>query len=121
MMKDNEDSITIGEYEIIPNKLIIKLETGIEGFKRLCQFKLDRIQEIRYYDSKFYFIYNSDIADSLISATWGNDKLRFDVESSLEIKFFNKQNLYLRGVFIFRASLGLKEISKDGTLIVEVI
>lgn len=115
------DEIIIGEYELIPNKIIVQLETGSDGFKKLNQSKLDQIQEIRYFNFKFYFIYNSDIADSFFNVTWGEDELRFELRDSLKFNFLDsRQKQYIRRFYIFRAILSLKEIAKDGTLIIEV-
>lgn len=118
-MNEN-DKVTVGEFEIVPNKIIAKLETSLSGFKKLCTFGLDKIKEVWYRDYKFYFIYGPDIAESFISATWGEDDIKFILLNPLEISILTKQGRYLRNVYMFRAVLILKEIAEDGTLIVEV-
>lgn len=119
-MVDNNNKVTVGEYEIIPDRVTVRLETSLDGFKKLCAFGLDGIKEIRYSDYKFYFIYGPDIAESFINSTWGEDDLKLVLLNSLEISFFGKHSRYLRRTYIINAVLKLKEIAEDGTLIVEV-
>jgi hypothetical protein len=117
-MNEN-DKVTVGEFEIVPNKIIIKLETSLDGFKKLCAFGLDKIKEVWYRDYKFYFIYDPDIAGSFINSTWGDDDLKLVFLNPLEITFLTKQYRYLRKIYMYNAILRLKEIAEDGTLIVE--
>ncbi len=117
---DKNDKVTVGEYEIVPDKIIVVLETSLNGFKKLCTFGLDKIKGIRYSDYKFYLVYDTDTAESFISATWGEDDIKLVLLNPLEFTIFTKQDRYLRRVCVYNAVLKLKEIAEDGTLIVEV-
>ena len=113
------EKVTIIEYEIVPKKVLIKLETTVDGYKRLCQYKLEQIQEIRYRGGNFYLIYGPDNAESFIEATWPHDKIEFELPF-LQISLNNLQNRYLRGNRL-TGLLRLEEITDDGKLIVKIL
>ena len=117
-MKDKEEEIKVGSYTLIPGKINVVVETNVSGFKRLNLYGFDQIKEIRYRDSKFYFVYGSESATSLLNSTWVYSNIKFELESTcfIRLSLNDSKDSYIRSSYFAKPVLYLEEITPEGDL-----
>ena len=116
--KEKEEEIKLGTYPLIPGKVSVVIETSISGFKKLNLFGLDQIKEIRYRNSKFYFVYGPENAAGLLNSTWVHSNIEFNLEATcfIRLSLHDDKDSYIRSSYFAEPTICLEEITPEGDL-----